>query len=467
MTRDTLETAKKLFFILLGIDIAITVIVGLNAFATIGTLKNIQSGTQTVDQSLLSSFAFWDGFSKLILLTMIAVGVGLVKWLNSCYNFAKGSLGATGFKNEGWTTFGWIIPIFNFFKPYQIISEIYRTGAPNYTESDGWKKENGSALLLTWWIFWVVTHFIGTIIGKQLLRGAMRDDVTLQQAIDMTELQAWSCIISIIIAGAWLIVATELTKRLLDRAPIFGQREVISLQNPVTHNLPSIPMSSKQAPHLAPATISDPNPTTIGPGAIAVNEEQVYATIAQELETGLTDKGLWTRLFAECGGDDKRTKVLYIKHRADRLIAAEHSRLEHAARERVVESARVEKIRLQGLSLREKLMEGNITREFSDQIHALSNSQTAVTLWHKVRTNRFDDVAALLDEDPRLVAVTNSDGDTLLHVAVYERSSRMIQLLLERGAPPDAKNIYGVTPISYASKAGEEELVELLTVFAS
>lgn len=53
-----------------------------------------------------------------------------------------------------------------------------------------------------------------------------------------------------------------------------------------------------------------------------IDEDRVYRQIAEELETGATDKGLWTRLFAECGGDEKQTKVLYIKQRAERLIAA-------------------------------------------------------------------------------------------------------------------------------------------------
>jgi len=61
-----------------------------------------------------------------------------------------------------------------------------------------------------------------------------------------------------------------------------------------------------------------------------IDEERVYAEIAQELETGIVDKGLWTRLFAESGGDDKQTKVLYIKQRSERLITAEHLRLEQA-----------------------------------------------------------------------------------------------------------------------------------------
>ena len=35
------------------------------------------------------------------------------------------------------------------------------------------------------------------------------------------------------------------------------------------------------------------------------DEERVYDEIAKELETGITDKGLWTRLFAECDGDER------------------------------------------------------------------------------------------------------------------------------------------------------------------
>lgn len=55
---------------------------------------------------------------------------------------------------------------------------------------------------------------------------------------------------------------------------------------------------------------------------LSEDEDRIYASIAMELETGATDKGLWTRLFAECSGDEQQTKVLYIKQRAERLISA-------------------------------------------------------------------------------------------------------------------------------------------------
>lgn len=90
------------------------------------------------------------------------------------------------------------------------------------------------------------------------------------------------------------------------------------------------PSSVKEASTLSAS--SDAVASPLGsPVDTTVDEDRIYVAIANELENGATDKALWTRLFAECGGDEKQTKVLYIKQRAERLIAAERSRLEQAA----------------------------------------------------------------------------------------------------------------------------------------
>lgn len=78
-------------------------------------------------------------------------------------------------------------------------------------------------------------------------------------------------------------------------------------------------------PSVSPKTVPPESHGAIPPPTI-IDDERIYAEIARELETGGIDKGLWTRLFAECDGDEKRTKVLYIRQRAERLIAAERAR---------------------------------------------------------------------------------------------------------------------------------------------
>ena len=78
-------------------------------------------------------------------------------------------------------------------------------------------------------------------------------------------------------------------------------------------------------PSVSPTTVAPESQDTIPPRTI-IDDERIYAKVANELETGGMAKGLWTRLYAECDGDEKRTKVLYIRQRAERLIAAERAR---------------------------------------------------------------------------------------------------------------------------------------------
>lgn len=58
-----------------------------------------------------------------------------------------------------------------------------------------------------------------------------------------------------------------------------------------------------------------------------VDEDAIYASIAHELKSGTTDEGLWTRLFAECDGDENKAKAAYIKHRAEKLISIERDKI--------------------------------------------------------------------------------------------------------------------------------------------
>lgn len=48
-------------------------------------------------------------------------------------------------------------------------------------------------------------------------------------------------------------------------------------------------------------------------------DDAVYANISKELESGALDRGLWTRLYGECDGDEAKTKAAYIRNRAVKL----------------------------------------------------------------------------------------------------------------------------------------------------
>jgi len=351
MNKEKLESAKNLFFIALGVDIAVTALVVISNFWGVGVLKDIGAGRITADQSLISTLDFWDSFAKLMLLTTLCVGLGLVKWLNACYSYAKESIGASGFKNEGWTAFGWIIPFFNLFKPYQVINEIYKAGSPAYALPDGWKKESGSGLLLTWWIFWAVTHFIGWIVARQMVKSAMRDDMTLQQSIGALQDQAWFCVVFLIVSGLWLVVANGLTRRLFERKIAEGssflrghsvafssQTQVTpqSLKEPVTrplnvavsmrpsdvHSFDVLSEKSSQPALHKTTTLFEPAMNTE-----SLTEEDNWATAMAEVESGQRRPGVWAKAFAESEGDETKAKVAYLKVRVQQLTHAANAEL--------------------------------------------------------------------------------------------------------------------------------------------
>jgi hypothetical protein len=217
MNQRKLEKSKQIFFIYLGIDILFNAILGFHTFSTIEILEEIQSGTRNFNQLLIDNLNLWGNLSFIIIIILIGVGISLVSWLNSCYSFAKNSLIVTGFKNESWTITGWIVPVYNFLKPYQILNEIHKAGSPDYVGATDWKKEKASGWLLAWWFFWVVTHLVMGIIIKELFQQYFHDKFVLEEVI-FYEIQMWYYVISTLITISWFFVAQSLTERLIRRS---------------------------------------------------------------------------------------------------------------------------------------------------------------------------------------------------------------------------------------------------------
>jgi len=140
MAEQSLEEAQRYFFMALGIDMAVTAVSVVSDFWASDVLKTIASSGSTGSQSDFAYMEFWGKFAVVMLLTTVAVGWTLTRWLRACYVHARQTLGATGFLHEKWKTWGWVTPIWNFFKPYQVLSEIYRVGASTGSQSDDWKK---------------------------------------------------------------------------------------------------------------------------------------------------------------------------------------------------------------------------------------------------------------------------------------------------------------------------------------
>ncbi|WP_128106562.1 hypothetical protein [Azoarcus sp. DN11] len=143
-----------------------------------------------------------------------------------------------------------------------------------------------------------------------------------------------------------------------------------------------------------------------------VDEDRIYCQIADELETGSYDKGLWIRLFGECGGDEKQTKVMYIKQRAERLIASTRARVEQAAAEQAAHVGELERIR----------------RELS----GLVDPRLAIAVWE----GNWATASNLLSDGVKPTG-TDENGNSLLDLAEKRGDKQMVRLLQSHGATAD------------------------------
>lgn len=100
-----------------------------------------------------------------------------------------------------------------------------------------------------------------------------------------------------------------------------------TVQTPPTDAKPT--MNNRPPVNAMPSIAIESSPQSM-PGI----EDRLYEQIAQEIETNAVDKGIWTKVYAQAGGDDKLTRVAYIKVRFEKLMAAENARLEAMQQER-------------------------------------------------------------------------------------------------------------------------------------
>ncbi|KAL9331392.1 hypothetical protein ACSQ67_001002 [Phaseolus vulgaris] len=89
----------------------------------------------------------------------------------------------------------------------------------------------------------------------------------------------------------------------------------------------------------------------------------------------------------------------------------------------------------------------------------------SLILAHLVHDGSIDEIREALEHSEaswKSVDSVDSNGDTLLHVAISKSRPDLVQLLLEFNADIEAKDRSGMTPLEKACSLGEELIVELL-----
>lgn len=154
--------------VLLGLTVAFDIADLFHSVSNLG----IFSQTADVRALLLKMGGGWWGWLSLVhSLVAIAIGVILLFWLHHAYrNLQAWGIKGLGF-TPGWAVGWWFIPIMNFFKPYQVVRQLWKASDPEVDRAnpESWKQAPGTPWMPLWWVMWLIAivnlKFTGTAVN--------------------------------------------------------------------------------------------------------------------------------------------------------------------------------------------------------------------------------------------------------------------------------------------------------------
>jgi hypothetical protein len=114
-----------------------------------------------------------------------SIGIAFVTWLHRCRINAR-AFGCRRFRySRVWAIIGFLIPIVNFFRPYQVVSEVWRASDPRSVETPvAWINMPVSRFIPAWWVTLLTSVFLEILAaGLLTYSGASVDDLFAARSI--------------------------------------------------------------------------------------------------------------------------------------------------------------------------------------------------------------------------------------------------------------------------------------------
>lgn len=192
---DNSERAKILITVF-GV-LAVLLLVGLfSGYNELQLLKRVQIGAFVSEDEANTSDLMQRIFGILQFGLIVTSIIVFLNWFRRAY----GNLHRLRINNikheESMSVWSWFIPIVSFFRPVQIMNEIWNVTQQNIQKFDSsYRIKNGDLIIGIWWAFFIISNFI----GKYILKSAFKDE-TLEQIIVSSQ--------AMLISDAFQIVET-------------------------------------------------------------------------------------------------------------------------------------------------------------------------------------------------------------------------------------------------------------------
>ncbi len=115
------------------------------------------------------------------MIVSIISAVAFIQWFRRAY-FNLHSLVPNLTYTEGWAAGSWFVPVIGFFRPYQIMVELYNKTIARLVERKLFENQSFDlSFVKVWWALWIIVSIIGRVVYKYISEAE-----TLDKFIDFT-----------------------------------------------------------------------------------------------------------------------------------------------------------------------------------------------------------------------------------------------------------------------------------------
>lgn len=164
--------------ILLAAIVVLDVIAGLSDLAEIRLLDRILEGEPVTDDEADASDTRQGVIGAVQFLVYAATAFVFIRWFRRAYrNLAPLGAERTRYKSW-WTIAGWFIPIWNVFRPKQLLNDIWRGSDPRLpSRTDAWRDGDVPGLFLLWWLLWIASTYADQVALRLTFTGDTPDEL--------------------------------------------------------------------------------------------------------------------------------------------------------------------------------------------------------------------------------------------------------------------------------------------------
>lgn len=94
----------------------------------------------------------------------LLTGILFIMWFRRAY-YNLHQLSSNLAFSEGWAAGSWFVPVLNFFRPFQIMQELY-VKTKEMLEKQKMNFNYNSKILWVWWALWIVSNILGQLVFR-------------------------------------------------------------------------------------------------------------------------------------------------------------------------------------------------------------------------------------------------------------------------------------------------------------